>query len=315
MNEDCDFIVITDEEEGFRLDKILAGRYQEIRSRTYFQDLIEENRVFLNGYPVKKRVKPCVGDEVEIHFLITPEIDLIPEAIPLKVIYEDDHILVVNKEAGMVVHPATGHWTGTFVNALLHHCKQIDGEFSSLRPGIVHRLDKETSGVLIAAKTSLAHQRLVAMFAERKVYKEYLAVCIGNPGKATLSAPIGRHSTQRKLMSVVSEGGKEALTLCQTLACDGQISCVSLVLATGRTHQIRVHMKHHGTPVLGDSTYGNPTVNQRYNVHRQMLHAYRLRLKHPMSEEELAFEAEIPEDMAKVMQKIDKRALCPMSSK
>lgn len=301
--EDNDAILILEEEEGIRLDKILASRYKEIQSRTYFQNLIEQQRVLLNGDPVKKRVKPKAGDEIQIHFILTPEIDLEPENIPLDIIYEDENLLVVDKPPGMVVHPAPGNWTGTFVNALLHHCRHLQqGEEKTLRPGIVHRLDKETSGLLVAAKNSQAHQKLVELFAGRKIEKEYVAICLGNPGSREINAPIGRHPVDRKKMAI-KEGAKPALSICRTIKADAHLSLVNILLMTGRTHQIRVHMKHVGTPVLGDSTYGNLQANQKYHADRQMLHAYRLAFEHPITGKKLEFKVQPPADMQQLMQK------------
>lgn len=306
--EDPDIIIISDQEAGERLDKILAQRFQEIQSRTYFQTLIEEGRVLVNGEPVKKRLKPEAGDEVQIDFVATPEIGLYPENIPLDIVYEDDDILVINKPAGMVVHPAPGNWKGTFVNALLYHCLDLiqpaRGPGSYPRPGIVHRLDKETTGLLVAAKSSLAHQRLIEMFSSRQVHKEYLAICIGNPGNREINAPIGRHPVHRKKMTVLEEGGRNALSICKVLAHNDKLSLVNIVLATGRTHQIRVHMKHLNTPILGDSTYGNPQINIKYGAVRQMLHAHFLRFNHPITGKPLEFRADPPEDMLLLMKKL-----------
>lgn len=313
-NEEMDVIIITEDEAGERLDKILARRFEAIQSRTYFQMLIEAEHVLLNNVPVKKRAKPQVGDEVQVNFILTPEVGLTAEAIPLNIIYEDQDLLVVNKAAGMVVHPAAGNWSGTFVNALLHHCKQIFDLFSCNpvippsshpRPGIVHRLDKDTSGLLIAAKTTQAQQRLISMFSERKIHKEYIAICLGNPGNAEIHAPIGRHPVHRKQMTVLAEG-KPALSICRTLASDGKISLVHIVLATGRTHQIRVHMKYCGTPILGDATYGNVQANVKYGVARQMLHAHLLRFIHPITGKLLELEALPPSDIATWIQKLQK---------
>lgn len=304
MPEESDTFFISEEEAGERLDKILAKRLAEAGSRTYFQSLIDEGKVLLNGAPVKKRAKPKAGDEVEVEYVLSPELTLTAEDIPLKIVYEDDAILVVDKEPGMVVHPGAGNWEGTFVNALLFHCKsafeKAGGVFSDLRPGIVHRLDKDTSGLIIAAKTTVAQQKLIEMFAGRRVYKEYLAICIGNPGTGTVDAPIGRHPTNRKMMAVI-EDGRSALTYYRTLMFHEKLSLVSIVIATGRTHQIRVHMKHRGNPVLGDPVYGAPSTNAKYGTERQLLHAYRLRLDHPISGKPLEFEAEIPVDMQKII--------------
>lgn len=306
MNEESDTIFISEEEAEERLDKILAKRFEHLGSRTYFQFLIEEHKVLLNGSPVKKRQKPKPGDEVEIEFVLTPELDLSPQDIPLDILYEDEDILVVNKAVGMVIHPAPGNWSGTFVNALLFHCQQLKVESSknqNLRPGIVHRLDKDTSGLLIAAKTGPAQQRLIEMFANRQIHKEYLAICIGNPGNCEIDAPIGRHPVKRYVMTVLPDTGRNALTICKTLAFDGKISLANLVITTGRTHQIRVHMKHHGTPVLGDPIYGNSQFNKKYGLERQMLHASLLRFQHPISKKSLEFQTEPPADMKKIIQK------------
>lgn len=299
MNEDThENIVITSAEEGERLDKILTTRYQETHSRTYFQMLIEKQLVLVNGSPAKKRTPAKVGDEIEIRFLLTPEIKLTPENIPLEILYEDSDLIAVNKPAGLVVHPAAGNWSGTFVNALLYHCSTPEiNPASPLRPGIVHRLDKETTGVLIAAKTSLAHQRLVEHFASRKIYKEYLAICIGNPREVILNLPIGRDPINRKLMSVVESGGKSALTICKPIASQGDLHLVKVELATGRTHQIRVHLKHHKTPILGDPLYGSSSLNAKYGVQRQLLHAHCIRFEHPITGVVLEIVAPLPADM------------------
>lgn len=293
---------ISEQEAGERLDKILAARFAKVASRTYFHYLIEENKVLLNGAPVKKRIKPKEGDEVEIEFLLTPELTISPENIPMDIIYEDEAILAVNKPPGMVIHPAPGNWSSTFVNALLFHCQNLPGP--PLRPGIVHRLDKDTSGVLIAAKTALAQQRLIEMFANRQIYKEYLAICLGNPGNCEIKTLIGRHPVNRKLMTVLEKGGREAITTCKTLSFDGKLSLVQAVIATGRTHQIRVHMKHRGTPILGDDLYGNHQANQKYGTERQMLHARLLRFKHPISRNDIELSAEIPYDMKTIIEKL-----------
>lgn len=310
-NEDSESIVINDDEVGQRLDKVLAARYHGIHSRTYFQYLIEQGKVIVNGEAVKKRYLPSAGDEVQIHYILTPEIGLEPEDIPLDIVFEDADILVVNKPAGMVVHPAPGHPTGTFVHALLHHCRQLPEDSSGTafpRPGIVHRLDKETSGLLVAAKTNLAHKRLIEMFASREIYKEYLAICMGNPGHQEIKTAIGRHPVHRQKMKVLEEGGREAISICDTIAYKDQLklSLVRIILQTGRTHQIRVHMQHLHTPVLGDSVYGNTQANKKYGAERQLLHAYKLRLKHPITGQLLDLKAELPPDMQIWVDKIKK---------
>lgn len=303
MNPETDTIIILPEETGERLDKILAKRFEERQSRTYFQQLIEDQLVLLNGLPVKKRIKPAAGDEVEIHFILTPEMNVSPEPIPLDILYEDDHLLVVNKPPGMVVHPAPGHWTGTFVNALLHHCQGLNTLGDPLRPGIVHRLDKGTSGVLLAAKTTWALQRLIEAFSSRRIRKEYIAICQGNPGNVDIREKIGRHPVDRKRMAIIEEG-KEALSQCRTVSTNGKLSIVHVVLVTGRTHQIRVHLQYQKTPILGDETYGNPQSNKIYGFSRPLLHAEKLSFEHPVTGVKVECVAPMPQDMVKIMHMI-----------
>ncbi|MFI5343461.1 MAG: RluA family pseudouridine synthase [Chlamydiales bacterium] len=304
MKEESDLFFITEEEAGERLDKALARRFSEIHSRTYFQYLIQEHLILVNGAPVKKRMKPNVGDEIEIQFAALPELDLVAENIPLTIIYEDDYLIAVNKPAGMVVHPAPGNWSGTFVNALLYHCRQLaDQNDACMRPGIVHRLDKETSGVLLAAKTLEVQQKLIELFASRRVHKEYLAICVGKPADEEIHAPIGRHPIHRKQMAIVPSG-RPAITIVKTLGWNGKLSLVRLTILTGRTHQIRVHLKFRGVPVLGDSVYGAPSANDHYHADRQLLHAAVLRLAHPITNEMLEFKADPPPDMLEFIHKI-----------
>lgn len=290
-------------EKGERLDKILANRFSDTYSRTYFQYLIEKNLVFLNEVPVKKRVKGEPGDRIEVQFIPTPEIELKSESIPLSIIYEDEGMLIVNKPPGMVTHPAPGHWTGTFANALLYYCGELPETNNPLRPGIVHRLDKDTSGLLIAAKTVDMQQHLTNLFTKRQIYKEYLAVCLGKPIDGKICEPIGRHPIHRKQMAIVP-GGRQAISTFKTLGCDGKLSAVKATIATGRTHQIRVHLKHAGAAILGDDLYGNPSANSLYGVKRQLLHASILRFLHPKTGEELEFCAPLPEDMRLFFNKI-----------
>jgi 23S rRNA pseudouridine1911/1915/1917 synthase len=303
LNEEPEFLFITAEEEGTRIDKLLAARFPN-HSRTYFQHLIEIGCVLLNGIPVIKRTIPEEGDEIEICFQATPEATLQPENIPLEILYEDEHLLAVNKPAGMVVHPAPGHWTGTFVNALLFHCQDIAPTTDPLRPGIVHRLDKETTGVLLAAKTLQAHQKLIELFANRQVQKHYLAICHGRPASTLVNLPIGRHPVHRKEMTVLPDG-REAITEIQIAAFNDKISLVLAKPRTGRTHQIRVHLKHIGCPVLGDVIYGKRDTHARH-----LLHAYRLTFDHPITGAPLRLIAPIPQDMLLWMQKLCGPTLC-----
>lgn len=296
MNDvDSDELIVSSDEASLRLDKFLALRFPRY-SRQYFQYLIKEKLVLVNGALIKKGAALKEGDEIEVEFAATPEISLEPENIPLDVLYEDGDILAVNKPAGMVVHPAAGNWKHTFVNALLYHCKILKKD-DSLRPGIVHRLDKETSGVLLAAKNEEAQKKLVEAFAKREMEKEYLAVCLGNPGNRRLQNLIGRHPVRRKEMAIVSDKGKEAITEIVTVAYDTQFSVVRLFPKTGRTHQLRVHLKSVGCPILGDSLYGNASLNKKMKAARQYLHAYRLKFMHPITQAPIEIKAPLAEDM------------------
>lgn len=306
MTDETDLIIITEEEAGERLDKILAKRFTDLYSRSYFQHLIEEQLVLLNGDPVKKRIKPEAGDEIEIEFAALPEANLDPEPMPLEIIYEDEELLAINKPVGMVVHPAPGNWSHTFVNGLLYHCRQlaVDSFKDPLRPGIVHRLDKETSGVLLAAKTTWMQQKLIEQFSLRQIYKEYLAICVGHPGNGQVNAPIGRHPIHRKQMTVLPTG-RPAQSFYKTLSSNGRLSIVQVVITTGRTHQIRVHMKYHGTPVLGDPLYGQLQANQQFHAQHQYLHAAVVRFTHPKTGEKIEISAEPPVGMQHMLKKID----------
>lgn len=299
-------LTIAQDEAGERLDKILANRYKDERSRTYFHMLFNEKLVWVNGCIAKKQMRPQEGDTVDVLFLMPPEVELIAEDIALDILYEDNDLIVINKPAGIVVHPAPGNWRGTIVNALLYHIKELVETFpdSEGRPGVVHRLDKDTSGVLVAAKSTLAHKRLVKLFSERKVYKEYIAICLGNPGRGLIEMPITRHPVLRKKMNIAQNGGKEAVTAFETLATNGEVSLVKVILKTGRTHQIRVHMQHKGCPLLGDNVYGHSQANRKYGAKRQLLHAYRLEFLHPISKKPMQFEAPIPDDILKWMEKL-----------
>ncbi len=298
---DPEVLLVSEEMEGARIDSLLATAYPDY-SRTYFQKLIEQGFVLLNGEPVKKRIAPEEGDEIEVCFQYTHETAATPENIPLDILYEDDHLLAVNKPAGMVVHPASGHYSGTFVNALLFYCREISA-LDSIRPGIVHRLDKDTSGVLLAAKTPLAHQRLVEKFSSREMEKTYLAFCVGKPPCGPLSAPIGRHPVHRKEMTVLPDG-KEAITEFQILAYNDKLSFVLAKPKTGRTHQIRVHLKHVRAPVLGDSIYGSAKANGVFGVQRQLLHAYRIVFTHPITKMPITITAPMPHDMKLWVQRL-----------
>lgn len=288
-------------EDSKRLDKLLAEVFPE-HSRSYFQFLIDAGSVTCNGKKVKKRMIPNLGDEIQIFFLTSPEIKLTPEDIPLDILYEDDAVICINKPSGMVVHPAPGHPTGTFVNALLYHCRSLPPQ--DLRPGIVHRLDKETSGVLLAAKTVEAHKKLIEAFSRREIEKEYQAVVVGNPGEKVIDEPIGRHPLKRKEMTIL-EKGRHATTIIETLKFSKGFSLVIAKPITGRTHQIRVHLKSINTPVIGDTLYGPMKLSRKLKVERQLLHAYRLTFPHPINGKKITIEAPLPEDFKSFLKNID----------
>lgn len=284
-----------------RLDAFLAARLDEL-SRSRIQTLIREQYILVNGYPAKPRDTVKVGDSISIALPEAVPDKAAPEEIPIDVMYEDDDLLVINKVSGMVVHPAPGNPNGTLVNALLFHCKgKLSGIGGVERPGIVHRLDKDTSGCMVVAKSDAAHQSLVTQFSERSTMEKiYLAVTEGmpKPMKDTVFTHIGRHPVNRQKMAVVNPpGGKAAITDYEVLGTD-PATATSLVLChlhTGRTHQIRVHMHHKGAPLVGDPIYGKVTKNSTATG-RLMLHAWRLSFHHPISGETLQFESPIPSE-------------------
>jgi 23S rRNA pseudouridine1911/1915/1917 synthase len=278
-------------EPGLRLDRFLVERFPAV-SRSTFQRWIDDGLVLVNGEQVKKRYLPEVGDEIEVQFVAAPGMDLIPESMALDICYEDPHLLVINKPAGLVVHPGAGHWTGTLVHGLLHHCNQLPGD--PARPGLVHRLDKDTSGLLVVAKTSEAQLALTRQFSQRTVVKTYLGLCWGSPSTQQCSEPLGRDPRHRQRMAVVPEG-KEARTSWNTLWSGQGTSLLEVHLHTGRTHQIRVHLSWVGCPLVGDPLYGGS--RPQLELGHQWLHAWKLVFQHPASQEILAFEAPVPTEL------------------
>lgn len=279
-----------------RIDQLLKDFYSG-RSRTYFQRLVEQGFVLVNQKAVKKSYKPQIDDEIEVQLQLAPELELVPQDIPLDVIYEDETIVAINKPAGMVVHPGVGNRSNTFANALLFYCNTLEHD-GSLRPGIVHRLDKDTTGVLVAAKTTEMLHELSNLFAKRQVEKKYVVVCAGKaPPQGTICAPIGRHPVHRKKMAVVQSGGKEAITSYRRLAATDRFSFVEISLITGRTHQIRVHFQHIGCHVVGDTVYGRDSLNRQYGFVRQLLHCRSLQFIHPLTKKPLNLSAPLPEDI------------------
>ena len=265
---------------------------------------MREGCVTLAGAPLRKNAKAAVGDTIWIELPEPKETELVPEEIPLDIIYEDDDIVVVNKPRGMVVHPAPGNWSGTLVNALMYHCgDSLSGINGEIRPGIVHRIDKDTSGLLVVAKNDRAHQSLAEQIKEHSAGRRYYAVVYGAPreDKGTVNAPIARHRVDRKKMAV-TEGGRQAITHYEVLERYRGYTYMAFQLETGRTHQIRVHMAHIGHPIIGDPLYG-PS-KDKWKLDGQCLHAGQLTLTHPATGERMTFEAPLPAYFTTVLQKL-----------
>ncbi len=292
---------LTAAENARRLDAWLRAHFPE-PSRSALQRLILEGNVLLNGQAALPSARVRAGDRIEVHFPPPRPASLLPEARDLDILYEDGDLLVVNKPAGMVVHPGAGRRDGTLVHALLHHCRgQLSGIGGEERPGIVHRLDKDTSGCLVVAKNDAAHRALAAALKAREFIKVYLALVRGLPrsDRGRLDAPIGRHAVHRQRMTVRKDG-RSARTDWKVLARGRETSLLECRIFTGRTHQIRVHLAFLGYPVLGDLLYGKGSVATQ-TPHRQMLHAWRLGFRHPRTAQPLEFSAPIPEDFRSVL--------------
>ncbi len=290
-------LTITDERDvKERLDKILSAHFRDL-SRSRLQELIREGHVTLNGQPTKPGALLRLGDQVSLTIPEVTPVSVEAQDIPLDVLFEDKDVLVLNKNAGLVVHPAAGNPDGTLVNALLHHCDDLSGIGGEMRPGIVHRLDKETSGCMVVAKNDIAHRRLTEAFAERRISKIYMAVINGVPKESSgrIQNYIGRHPVDRKRMAILYDGaGKEAVTEWTKVNVHQGCSVIRCRLLTGRTHQIRVHMKEAlGFPILGDALYGHPN-RQKVATPRMLLHAWKLAFHHPIHEQPMQFEAPLP---------------------
>lgn len=301
LNDDSERLDFTADADARRFDVFLHER-MEGWSRAGVQRLIESGAALLNGALAKAGSRVRAGDTVAITVPPVREIDAAPEPLPLDILHEDEHIIVVNKRVGMSVHPAPGHATGTLVNALLYHCRNLSGIGGAARPGIVHRLDKETSGVIVVAKNDVAHLSLTSQFAARQVEKLYFAVAHGAPErrKFVIDAPIGRSPSDRKKMAVVTRGGREARTEFERLETLGAFSTMAARPRTGRTHQIRVHAAHAGHPVAGDSVYGGRRARGAAGTELLIghaLHAARLEFTHPAGGARAAFEAPLREDI------------------
>ena len=287
---------------GERLEVFLTEQNQDF-SRSHVQKLIADGKVMVNGQQRKANFKLTAGDEITLEIPEAVEAEILPEDIPLDILYEDKDIIVINKARGMVVHPAAGVFSGTLVNALMHHCTALSGINGELRPGIVHRLDKDTSGVMVAAKSDKAHLSLAQQIKDKTAHRIYQAIVYGNIKEEAgiIKGDIGRHPVDRKKMAIVQDG-KSAVTHFKVLERFGEYTLVECALETGRTHQIRVHMTHIGHPLVGDPKYGtNGKRKDNFSIQGQALHSMSLELDHPVTGERMTFNTELPEDMQKIL--------------
>ncbi|MFO7983572.1 MAG: RluA family pseudouridine synthase [Desulfuromonadales bacterium] len=306
-----------------RLDLYLAEKLPE-KSRSQIKKLIEEGRVTIDGTAVRAALKLRGGEELRVDIPEAMPVETLPENIPLEILYQDSDLIVINKPAGMVVHPAAGHHSGTLVNALLYHCRDLSGISGELRPGIVHRLDKDTSGVMVAAKNDAAHQDLSRQFKLHSIARRYVALVCGlfQNEMGTIDSPLGRHPVHRKKMSGTGRTGRRAVTHWQVRKRydRDRITLVELALETGRTHQIRVHLAEMNRPILGDPVYSRPArINALADtglrrlagqLGRQALHARLLGFTHPATGEDLNFEAPLPEDMQRIVDYLEGKYQC-----
>lgn len=290
------------EDAGTRADVFLAAKLGV--SRSNMQKLLEDGRVKRGEKIIKANYKVRAGEMFVVDIPEPEPIEAVPENIPLNIIYEDDDLVVLNKARGMVVHPAPGNYTGTLVNALLYHCSNLSGINSAIRPGIVHRLDKDTSGIMIVAKNDAAHISLSQQIQSKTAVRTYLAVVRGNikTDSGTIETQIARDKTDRKKMAVVKEGGRDAITDYEVLKRFGKYTLVRCKLRTGRTHQIRVHMEYLGYPLVGDPKYS--PMKTPFGIKGQALHSHTLEFTHPRTGERMKFEAPLPEDMHKIITRL-----------
>lgn len=293
--------IIQENEKNERLDKVLSAIHEEW-SRSQVQQWIKEGNVTVNENSVKSNYKCNFGDRIQINIPEPQNLDVIPEEMDLEIYYEDSDVLVINKPKGMVVHPAPGHLTGTLVNGLMAHCTDLSGINGVLRPGIVHRIDKDTSGLLMVAKNDLAHEKLVNQLVEKSVTRKYFAIVHGviPHDYGTVDAPIGRDPEDRQRMTVV-DNGKHAVTHFRVLERFNQYTFIECELETGRTHQIRVHMKYIGFPLVGDPKYGP---RKTMDINGQALHAGVLGFVHPRTEEYMEFESPLPKYFTQLLHEI-----------
>lgn len=307
MNENgLQRLTVSPEDAGVRIDKYLAEQLPDI-TRSYLQKLLKDGSVQMNGKPVKASTKTAAGALIALTIPEPEEPEILPEDIPLDILYEDSDVILINKPKNMVVHPAAGHYTGTLVNALMYHCRSdLSGINGVLRPGIVHRIDKDTTGVLIVCKNDRAHNALAEQLKEHSITRKYRAIVCGNlkEDEGTVDAPLGRHPQDRKRMAIVRSGGKRAVTHYRVLERFGNNTYIECQLETGRTHQIRVHMASLGHPLLGDEIYGR--AKSPFKLEGQTLHAMVLGFIHPTTGEYMEFEAPLPEYFEKLLEKLRK---------
>ena len=292
--------IFVDKEDNERIDIFLSQEFTQV-SRTYIQRLIKDGLVKVNDKLVKSKYLVNKGDHIIVQFPEPKSLEIVPENIPIEIVYEDEDVAVVNKPQGMVVHPAPGNYSGTLVNALLFHLGKLSTINGFIRPGIVHRIDKDTSGLLMIAKNDFAHSYLSKQLKEHSITRKYLALVDGNikEDKGTVNAPIGRHPVDRKKMTVTEKNSKEAVTHFTVLERFNDYTLVQAQLETGRTHQIRVHMSFIKHPVTGDPVYGNK--NQKFKLNGQLLHAKTLGFIHPRTKEYMEFNSKLPEHFHKVL--------------
>lgn len=303
MKEELKEQIYKSEVNDERIDKFLADRMSET-SRSYIQKLVKEQLITVNEKPIKSNYKVSIGDQIQVIIPKLKEPDIVAEDISLNILYEDENILVVNKPKGMVVHPSAGHYSGTLVNAIMFHCKDhLSGINGVMRPGIVHRIDMDTTGSLLVCKNDNAHQLLAKQLKEHSITRKYHAIVIGNikEDSGTIDKPIGRHPTDRKKMSVIVKNGsaKQAVTHFKVLERFGNYTYIECQLETGRTHQIRVHMASIGHPILGDSVYG--PAKCPYKLQGQTLHAKIIGFIHPKTGGYMEFDAPLPEYFMKLL--------------
>ena len=297
--------IVKEDEAGKRLDAYVSSKNEEI-TRTSAQRLIEEKHILVNGKLQKVAYKISIGDEISIEEVEAKEIELKAQDIPIEIIYEDKDIVVVNKPKGMVVHPANGNPDGTLVNAIMAKCGEtLSGIGGEIRPGIVHRLDKDTSGLLIIAKNDVAHVKLSEQLKNHEIKKTYIALVRGvvKENEATINMPIGRSTSDRKKMAV-TKNGKNAVTHIKVLKRYEKYTLLQINIETGRTHQIRVHLSHIGYPIIGDYIYSNG--KNEFGIVGQCLHAQKLEFKHPITNKEMKIEAPLPQYFSDIINKLDK---------